>query len=151
MPRRSFASWSQYRREAQRRVARIRWMTHACPITAATEHGVHRVGKPLEAVADDEEHIAHAAVLQIGQHVHPELRRLATTGAGPQPEDVSPTVEVDADRGVERPVADLAVADLDVDSVDENRRVDRRKRPTGPGLHLLHHPIGDPTDRVLAD
>src|SRR4051794_9121265 len=29
------------------------------------------------------------------------------------------------DRGVERPVADLAVADLDVDRVDEDRGVDR--------------------------
>jgi hypothetical protein len=53
--------------------------------------------------------------------VHAELRRLSVAGAGPQPENVSPTIQVDPDGGVERPVADLAVADLDV-AIDGSRR-----------------------------
>ena len=41
-------------------------------------------------------------------------------------------VEGDPDRGVDRPVGDLAVADLDHDRVDEDRRVDLVQRPGLP-------------------
>lgn len=58
-------------------------------------------------------------------------------------------VEVDADRGVDRPVADLPVADLDHDRVDEHRGVDLLQRPGPPRLHLLDDPVGDPRDGVL--
>ena len=107
------------------------------------------VGQPLQPVADDEEHVPHAAVPQVGQHAHPELRRLPAAVAGPQPEHVPVPAQVDPDRGVERLVADLPVADLDVDRVDEDRRVHPLQRPRRPGLHVLHHPVGDPGDGVL--
>jgi hypothetical protein len=81
------------------------------------------LGQTLQPVADDEEHVPHAAVTQIGEHAHPELRTLAA-GAGPQPEDVALAVEADPDRGVDRPVGDLPIADLDHDRIDEDRRVD---------------------------
>ena len=107
------------------------------------------VRQPLQAVADDEEHIDHAAVLDVGQHTHPELRRLARTVAGPQPEHVPVPVQVDPDRGVERLVADLPVTNLDHDRVDEDRRIDPLQRPGGPRLHVLDDLVGDPADSVL--
>jgi hypothetical protein len=114
------------------------------------KHGADRVREPLQPVADDEEHVVDAAVLQLAQHLQPELRRLPTTpGAGPQPEDVLVASQVDPDRCVERPVRDLAVADLDVDRVDEHRRVDLLQRPGHPFGHLGQYPVGDPRDRVL--
>ena len=60
-------------------------------------------------------------------------------------------LQVDPDRDVERLVADLTVANLDVDRVDEVRRIDRQQWPRGPALHLLEVLFGDPRDGVLAD
>jgi hypothetical protein len=115
------------------------------------EHRVHGVRQALEPVAHDEEHVSHAAVLQVGEHVHPELRALPAALSGPQAEHVAAPAQIYADRGVERLVADLPVTDLDVDRVDEHRGVDRLQRPAGPGGHLLEHLVGDPADRVLGD
>ena len=55
--------------------------------------------------------------------------RAFTAGAGPQTQDVALTIQGHADGGVDRPVGDLAVADLDDDGVDEDRRVDLIERP----------------------
>jgi hypothetical protein len=88
------------------------------------EDRLDRVRQALEAVADHKEDVGHAAVLQLGEHAHPELRGLPAAGAGPQAEHVLVPGQVDSDRGVDRPVADLPVANFDVDRVDEDRRVD---------------------------
>ena len=72
-------------------------------------HVADHLGQALEAVADHEEHVLDPAVAQVGQHAHPELGAFPTA-AGPQPEDVFLAVEGDADRGVDRPVRDLAVS-----------------------------------------
>jgi hypothetical protein len=77
-----------------------------------------------------------------------ELRALPT-GAGPQPEDVAFPAESDPDRGVERSVGDLAIADLHHDRVDEDRGVDSIQGPYRPIVHLLDHLVGDPADRLL--
>src|SRR4029450_8208117 len=126
---------SQYRLEAYRKVpvtSRDQVDDGGLP-DGQREHGAHAVRQALEAVTAEEEDVSHAAVLQVGQHSHPELRRLpATAGAGPQPEHVSVRVQVDPDGGVERPVADLPVADLDVDRVDEHGRVHRHQGPRYP-------------------
>src|SRR3954453_12407580 len=89
-------------------------MTQACTI-AAGNTVLTASGSPLrpsQTTKNTSRTPVDGTVLQIGQHVHPELRRLPATGAGPQPQDVSPTVQVDPDRGVERPVADLPVPNL---------------------------------------
>ena len=150
MRRRSLASWSQYLRRGVPQGGADQ-VDHAglhdrCGKTAFTESG-----RPLSPSQTMKNTSRHAAVLQVGQHVHPELRRLPAALAGPQAEHVAAPVQVDADRGVERLVADLPVADLDVDRVDEDRRVHALQRPGGPGAHLLEHLVGDPGDRVLAD
>src|SRR6185437_3532017 len=74
-----------------------------------------------------------------------------TAGAGPQPEDVALPGQAHPDRSVERPVADLSVADLDHDGVNEDRRpagnsadagfefLDRRRDPLVD--HLMYRPI----------
>ena len=80
-------------------------------------------GRPFQPVADHEEHVPHAPVLQVDQDAHPELRAFPA-GPGPQPEDVLLAVEGDADRGLDGPVGDLPIADLHHDRVHENRRVD---------------------------
>jgi hypothetical protein len=118
--------------------------------TIASGHIRHHLGQALEAVADDEERVLHAAVAQIGEHRHPELRT-STTAASPEPADVALAGQRDADGRVERPIRDLAVADLDHDRVDEDRRVGRIEWPHRPLVHLLEHLVGDPTDGLLAD
>ena len=50
---------------------------------------------------------------------------------------------------VDRPVGDLAVADLHVDGVDEDDRVDRVERPVLPFGHAVHDLVGDRGDRLL--
>ena len=71
--------------------------------------------------------------------------------AGPEAEDVALTLEADTDDGVDGPVGDLAVPDLDPDRVNEDHRIDGVERPRLPSRHLLEHGIGDPRDRVLRD
>jgi hypothetical protein len=85
---------------------------------------------------------------RLGQHGQPELRALAAV-TGPQPEDVAFPGHGDADDDVDRLVADLAIADLDHDRVDEDHRVDRVEGPVGPGRHLLDHLVGDLGDCLL--
>ena len=89
------------------------------------EHRRDTVGQALEPVTYQEEHITHAAVLDLSQHREPELRRLPAAAAGPQAQHVTAALQVDPDRGIEGLVADLAVADLDHDRVDEHGRIDR--------------------------
>ena len=74
-----------------------------------------------------------------------------TAGPGPQSEHVAVTVETDADRGINRPVRDLPVPDLDDDRVDENCRVHLVERPGSPVLHFLEYFVGDPRDGFLRD
>src|SRR5690349_19019599 len=97
--------------------------TIVCGHTFATASG-----SPFEAVADEEEHLGHAAVLQVDQYAHPTLRAL-TTRAHPQAQDVLVAVHRDPDGGVDRPVGDLPLADLDVEGVDEHRRTESSGRP----------------------
>jgi hypothetical protein len=95
--------------------------------TIASGHIRHHLGQALEAVADHEERVLHAAVAQIGEHRHPELRT-STTAASPEPADVALAGQRDADG-----------------------RVGRIEWPHRPLVHLLEHLVGDPTDGLLAD
>ncbi|RFZ62462.1 hypothetical protein DL240490_03001 [Mycobacterium marinum] len=95
---------------------------------AGLHHGVgedraHRVRQSFEAVTDQEEDVGHAAVFQLRQHCQPVLGRFAVTFTGPHAQHVTVSGQIDPDRGVDRPGADLAVADLDVQGVDEHRGV----------------------------
>ena len=111
-------------------------------------HVRHDGGQAFQPVADQEEHVPHAPVFHVQQHRHPELGAFPA-GPRPQPQDVFAAVQGHPDRGVDRPVGDLTVADLHHDRVDEDRRVDLVQRPVLPRLHLLDHLVGDPADGLL--
>lgn len=113
-------------------------------------HVADDLGQSFESVADEEERVFHAAVLDVGEHTHPELRPL-TAAAHPQPEDVLLPGQRHSNRRIDRPVRHLPVADLHHDRVDEDRRVHLFQGPRGPFVHLLDDLVGDPRDRFLAD
>jgi hypothetical protein len=62
---------------------------------------------------------------------------------------MSRAVDGDGERDVERPVRDVALADLDVHTVDEDHRIHRVQRPVLPVGHALHDPVGDGGDGLL--
>ncbi len=72
---------------------------------------------------------------------------------GPRPTGPARRAPVrgDAQREVDGPVGDLALADLHVDRVDENHRVHRIQRTVLPFCHPLHHPVGNRGDGLLGD
>jgi hypothetical protein len=108
-----------------------------------------RVGQALEPVADHHQHVTGAAVLDLGQHPQPVLRALAVAVLpGPQAHDVALAVGGDAEDDVDGPVGHVAVADLDVDDVDEQHRVNRVQRPGLPLGQALQYPVGDGADGV---
>jgi hypothetical protein len=63
------------------------------------------------------------AVLQLGENRRPVLGALAAV-AGPQPQDLPGALDRDGQGHADRAVGDLAVADLHMDSVDEDHAVD---------------------------
>ena len=69
------------------------------------------VGEAGEPVPDHDATIADAPVLDLGEHVMPVLGALAAV-ADPQPENVAFAVHRHRDRDIDRPVRDLALADL---------------------------------------
>jgi hypothetical protein len=83
-----------------------------------------RIPEPSQAIADRDAHIRGAPILDLRQHRQPILRAF-TADAGPDPQHVAVALDGDADDDVERPVGDLPVADLQMDGVDEDHRVDR--------------------------
>ena len=106
-----------------------------------------RVREAFKAVADDHAHILDATVLQLGEHVQPVFGAF-TAVAGPEPEDVAVALAGDRERDVDGPVGDLPVADLDVDGVDEDHRVDRVEGPVLPLSHAIDDLVGDRGDRL---
>jgi hypothetical protein len=109
-----------------------------------------RVGQALQPVADQHQHILDAAVLDLGEDLQPELRALAAL-AGPQAEDVAGALGGDGQGHVDGAVDHRAVADLDVDGVDEDDRVDGVQRPVLPLGHAVHDLVGDRGDRLAGD
>ena len=109
------------------------------------------VREPFEAVAAGDQHILHAAVLQLGQHPQPDLGAFPTGRADPHPEHVAFPVDADAHCHVDRTVGDLAVADPHEDGVDQQDRVDRVQRPGLPFGHLGQHRVGHGGDQILGD
>jgi hypothetical protein len=108
-------------------------MNYARLDDGAVPDGIHPVRQAFQAVAHGHEHVVHAPVLDLGEHPQPVLGALAVAVlAGPQAQHVPLAVRGDADRGVDGPVGDLAVADLHVDDIDEQDRIHRVQRPVLP-------------------
>ena len=83
--------------------------------TIVRPHRADGLGQAFEPVADEHQHVIDAAVLDLGQDLQPVLGALPAV-AGPQAEDVAVAVDGDGQGHVDRPVGDLPVTHLDVDS-----------------------------------
>jgi hypothetical protein len=92
----------------------------------------------LEPVAHQHQYVLHAAVLEFGEHVQPVLGAF-TTVAGPDAEDVAMTFGGDRQHDVDRPVRDVTIADLDVDGIDEQNRINPVQGSVLPLGHPVHH------------
>jgi hypothetical protein len=112
--------------------------------------GLDRFGQALEPVANQHEDVADAAVLDLGEDVHPVLGSLAAV-ACPQAQDVPPALDGDGQGHVDRPVRHGAVADLHVDRVDEDHRIDSVEGPILPLGHAVHDLVGDRGDGLAGD
>ena len=108
---------------------------------------LREAGEPVDA---DEQDVGHAAGLQVGEDVQPELRALGLLE--PQAEHVALAVEVDAQRDVARVVLDrVPVADLHDQRIEVDDRVDALKRAVLPRLGVVHDRVGDLRDQVRRD
>ena len=104
-------------------------------------------GKPVRPSTHAIRMSLHAAGLEVGQDLHPELRALGLLE--PHAEHVAVAVERDAERQVERAALHrAALADLQDHAVQEHDRVDVLQRPLGPLADVVHHRVGHPADQV---
>src|SRR4029077_19816348 len=79
---------------------------------------------PFQTVADHHQDVPGAAVLDLGADPQPVLGPLPVAVLpGPQAQEAALAVCGDAQRQVDGPVRDLTLADLHVDRVDENHRI----------------------------
>ena len=114
------------------------------------EDGLDRLGEAGEPVDAADEHVAHAALLELAQDLQPELGALGALK--PHPEHVALALAVHADRQVAGAVPHgLPVADLDDQRVEVDDRVDGLQRPGLPGLRVLQDGRGHAADGVAAD
>src|SRR4051812_39028698 len=109
-----------------------------------------RLWKAFEPVDAAEQDVREAALLELAQDLHPELRALALLE--PHPEHVPLTLDRDAEREVAgsalyRP----ALADLQHQRVEEDDRVDVIERALLPLADVVHDGVGDAADQVAAD
>jgi hypothetical protein len=72
-------------------------------------------------------------------------------GAHPQAQHVAFAVAVDAHSNVDRPVGDLTVPDLHMQSVDEHDRVDGVEWAGLPCRQFLGDSVGHPGDQITRD
>ena len=110
-----------------------------------------RIGEAFESVAADDADIGDTTVAQLREHVHPLLRALPAGRSHPQPENVTVTLQIDADSDVDRPVGDLPVADLDHERVDQHHRIDRIERTGLPFLHVAEHLVRHGRHQITRD
>ena len=109
-----------------------------------------RLREPFQPVNAADQDVLHTALLEVGQHLHPELRALI--GLEPHPQHVTLTVHADRQRQIARlPLHAAAVADLQHQRVEEHDRVDVLQGPGLPGAGVLHHRVSHLGDQVPAD
>ena len=123
-------------------------MHHAGPHGGRGPGRLDRVGQAFEAVAAHDQHVFDASVAQLSEHPQPVLGALAVAVADPDAQHMLAAVEIDAHSEIGGPVGDVAVADLDVQRVDEDDRIDSIEGPAAPRLELVEHPVGDTADQV---
>jgi hypothetical protein len=114
------------------------------------EDRLDRLGDAFEPVHAADQDVAHAALLELGEHLHPELGALGLLK--PHPQHVTLAVDGQAQRQVAGAALHAAaLADLEHQRVEEDHRIDVLQRPLLPGAHVVHHRVGDAADQVAAD
>lgn len=108
---------------------RMRWSTQVWT-TARGQVASMASGRPLRPSQTTMHTSSVPRFSGLGEDLEPELGAL-TAGAGPQPENLPAAVHGDPDGGVDGPVGDLAVTDLDHQGVDEDDGVDPLKSMGG--------------------
>ena len=125
-------------------------MNHARLDDGLGEDRLDRLGEALQPVDAADQDVPHAALLEIAQDLHPELRALGLLK--PHPEHVAIAVDGDAQREVAGAALDAAsLADLQHQAVEEHDRVDVLQRPLRPRADVVHDRVGDAADQITAD
>ena len=104
----------------------------------AREQLPRRYGLARQLVGEDAEDL----VVEISQES-------IETWYNEHPEHVAFAVEVDADRDINGPVRDVSVADLHVDRIDQDHRIDPLERPRSPGIEFVDDLVGDLRDQLF--
>jgi hypothetical protein len=114
------------------------------------EDRLDRLREPLQPVDAADQDVPDAALLELGEDLHPELRALGFLK--PQAEHVALALDGDPEREVAGAALDgTAFADLEHQAVEEDHRVDVVQRSLLPGADVVHDRIGDAADQVAAD
>jgi hypothetical protein len=107
-------------------------------------------GNPFQPVNARDQDVVDAALLEIGEDLHPELRALV--GLEPHAEHFALAVHPDRHRQITRaPLHAAAVTDLEHQRVEEHDRVDVLQRPGLPGAGVVHDRVGDAADQIPSD
>jgi hypothetical protein len=109
-----------------------------------------RLREALQSVNAADKDVGEAALLELAEHLHPELGAFGLLE--PHAEHVPLSLDCDAEREVARPALHRpALADLQHERVEEDDRVDVVERPLLPLPDVVHHRVGDAADQVAAD
>ena len=114
------------------------------------EDRLDRLGEALQPVDAADQDVLDAALLELGEDLHPELRALGLLE--PHAEHVPLALDGDAEREVAgAALHPPALADLQHQRVEEDDRVDVIQRPLLPLTDVVHDRVGDAADQVAAD
>jgi len=114
------------------------------------EDRLDRLREPFEPVDAADQDVLHAALLELREDLHPELRALGLLE--PHPQDVAITVHRDPEREVARAALNAAaLTDLQHQAVQKHDRVDVIQGPGRPRSRVVHHGVGDATDQITPD
>src|SRR3954453_3833064 len=122
---------------------------------AGLDHGVREdgrdgLGEALQAIDHGDQHIFHAAVLELAHDPQPELGSFGLLD--PQAQDLLGAVRPNPERHVHRLVADQGLlADLHPQGVKEDQGIDRLEWAGLPGRDLVQNGIRDGADQVGRD
>jgi hypothetical protein len=114
------------------------------------EHRLDRLRETFQPVDTRDQDVLDAALLEVGQDLHPELRALVRLK--PHAQHITVAIHPDRHRQVAGPPLDrAAVADLEHQRVEEHDRIDVVQRPRLPRPRVVHHRVGHPRDQVAAN
>ena len=107
-------------------------------------------GNPFEPVHAADQDVADAAVAELGEDLHPELRALGFLK--PHAQHVSRAIHGHPEREIAGPSLHRpAVADLEHQRIKGDHRIDVLQRALLPRPGVVHDRVGDAADQIPAD